>query len=107
MWNDSNDKIMEIMDGLNSKESVFPIHCPICGKREGHLYIHRYDERHGGIWLWCSCCHSFSHLSGIIPDWVENMPNIENSRLEATPEYLDERKTAVDNWVNTLLKRKD
>ena len=70
MWDDSNDKIMEILDELESKECVFPVYCPVCGEKEGHLCIHRYDERHGGIWIWCSNCCAYSHMSGIIPDWA-------------------------------------
>ena len=104
MWNDSNDKIMEIMDRLESRDSAFPVQCPICGEQAGHLYIHRFDERHGGIWIWCSNCHAYSHMSGIIPDWWQNMSGIEEDKLEAEPQYLDENNSAIDEWVNNLLK---
>ena len=107
MWNDGNDKIMEIMDRLDDKDSVFPIQCPVCGKKDGHLCIHRYDEHHGGIWIWCSKCGSYSHMSGIIPDWWENMPGIEEGKLEAEPQYLDERNRAIDHWFNNLLKSRE
>jgi len=40
MWIDNDDRIMEILDYIEkpSKE-CFPVTCPICGKREGHLYF--------------------------------------------------------------------
>ena len=104
MWDDSNDKIMEILDELESKECVFPVYCPVCGEKGGHLCIHRYDGRHGGIWIWCSKCCSCSHLSGIIPDWWKNLPGIEEDKLEADPQYLDERNNVIDDWINGLLK---
>lgn len=107
MWNDSNDKIMEIMDCVDGKESLFPTRCPICGEKAGHLCIHRYDEHHGGIWVWCSRCFSFAHMSGIIPEWWENIPDIEAAQLEADPQYLDERHNAIDEWVNDLLRNRN
>ena len=106
MWNDSNDKIMEIMDRIDGTDSSFPVCCPVCREKGVHLCIHRYDEHHGGIWIWCSKCHSYSHMSGIIPDWWKNMPGIEEVRLEAEPQYLDENNSAIDDWVNGLLKSK-
>ena len=107
MWADNNDKIMEIMNNLDGTAGVFPAHCPVCGEKEGHLCIHRYDALHGGIWIWCSSCNSYMHMSGIIPDWWNNMPDIEEAKLEASPQYLDERKNAIDAWVNNLLESKE
>ena len=46
-------------------------------------------------------------MSGIIPDWWKNMPEIEEGKLEAEPQYLDERNSAIDDWVNTLLKSRE
>ena len=106
MWNDGNDRIMEIMNRLDDSESVFPVQCPVCGEKAGHIFMHRYNERRGGIWIWCSACRSFSHMSGILPDWWENMHGIEKSRLEAVPRYPDERNNDIDEWVNTLLKHR-
>ena len=32
------------------------------------------------------------------------MPDIKEDKLEAEPQYLDERNNAIDEWVNDLLK---
>lgn len=45
MWQDNNDKILDILDAIDKKnKECFPVVCPICGRREGHLYFHRYKE---------------------------------------------------------------
>ena len=105
MWTDDNDKIMEIYDLALIPDTVFPVKCPICGSSTGHIYIHRFDEKHGGIWVWCSKCHSFGHISGIIPDWWNNLEGVDENSLESEPEYLDKYAARTDDWVNSLEKK--
>ena len=39
MWQDNNDKIMDILDNIEaSKIKYFPVVCPICTKKDVHLY---------------------------------------------------------------------
>lgn len=105
MWTDDNDKIMEIYNLALIPETVFPVKCPICGSSTGHIYIHRFDEKHGGIWVWCSECHSFGHMSGIIPDWWNNNDGVDENSLESEPYYLDKYAAMVDDWVNSLERK--
>ena len=101
-WNDENDKIMEIIDALGKQKDVFPIKCPICGKTAGHIYMHRHDEEHGGIWVWCSHCRSYAHMSGTIPSSWKNAPFIDEECLSADPIVLDKNAASIDEWVNKL-----
>ena len=102
MWNDSNDRIMEIYDCIEDPKNKFPTTCPVCGKKAGHIYMHRHDAHHGGIWLWCSECQFFAHMSGIIPEWWQNLSSLDEVYLEAEPSYLDNRAKEIDEWVNTI-----
>lgn len=63
MWKDDDKRIMNILDNIEVKENIqFPVTCPICGKKEGHLYFHRYEnEIAGGMWVWCSACKHSAH----------------------------------------------
>lgn len=66
MWHDDNDDIMKLYNLLEEHEiyNPLPAVCPVCGSKSGHIYLHRYDEEHhGGSWVWCSNCHSYSHAS--------------------------------------------
>jgi hypothetical protein len=42
-WNDSY-KAQVLWDALDkfSKNATFPIECPVCGKKEVHLYYHQW-----------------------------------------------------------------
>ena len=69
MWIDNDDRIMEILDYIEkpSKE-CFPVTCPICGKREGHLYFHRYMQGNarGGMWTWPGVTAVLAVLGGAV-----------------------------------------
>ncbi len=83
VWLDNDDKIMDILDNIETEnKGCFPVVCPICGKKEGHLYFHRNmegDER-GSMWVWCSACYHFSHAM-----------------------YREENKVCIDQWINEIL----
>ena len=103
MWSEDNDKILEILNCIYTSEAVFPVICPVCGKRDGHIYMHEYaGSGRGGLWLWCSVCHHSSHSSYRIPFWWKNLEIIDESRLVSNPDYLERNKTDIDNWVNAL-----
>ena len=108
-YNDS-DTIMKLFDITErySGDSPFPAACPVCGKKAGHIYMHRYDkENHGGMWAWCSSCGSFSHASCSVPAWWRNMSLFTILDLRATPDNLDTQAPLIDDFVNKLLAIKD
>ncbi|MDE6759162.1 MAG: hypothetical protein K2J90_00615 [Lachnospiraceae bacterium] len=106
MWKDDDDKIIDILDAIDGKDKKsLPLSCPICGKDEGHLYFHRfkigYDK--GGMWTWCSACHHCSHATVKVPRWWKNSEKIKFEKLASHPDYLEENKIYIDEWVNRLM----
>lgn len=106
MWQDNNDKILDILDIIetNNKE-CFPVVCPICRRRDGHLYFHRYmegDER-GGMWTWCSACYHSAHTMYRLLKWWKNLDEVHFERLTNYPNYLEDNKISIDEWVNKLM----
>ena len=105
MWQD-DDRIMDVLisDKMETKE-YFPVVCPVCGKREAHSYAHRFKEgeERGGEWAWCSACHTSVHVSARIPKWWKNCDLIDFNKLAAIPNYLEENKVCIDEWMNDLL----
>ena len=46
---------MDILDNIETvNKGCFTVVCPICGKKEGHLYFHRNMEgsERGNMWAW-------------------------------------------------------
>ena len=102
MWI-NNDKIMVIFDMANHGKTPFPSVCPICGKKTAHVYVHRHDDRHCGIWTWCGSCGSYSHMSGELPKWWKNPDFVDADQLCSEPEYLETVSDKIDSWVNSIL----
>ena len=110
MWHDDNDDIMKLYNIINVHEfdTPLPAACPVCGIKSGHIYMHRYDEEdHGGLWVWCSNCHNFSHSSFKVPDWWRNLSLFTIFDLHAVPDNLDEQAKYIDDFVNKLIAIKD
>lgn len=105
MWQDNNDKILDILDFIEIKnKECFPVVCPICGKKEGHLYFHRYKEEElGGVWIWCSACYHSAHARYQLPKWWKNSEEIISEKLASHPDYLEDNKRFIDEWVNKLI----
>lgn len=104
MWKDDNGKIEELYKEIK-KIKIFPTICPVCKKKDAHIYIHVYNgkTRRGGVWVWCSDCHTFFHGSTVVPDYWDNCTRVEVEKLCAIPNYLDELKEIIDAHVNTML----
>ena len=106
MWQDNNNKIIDILDNLEiSNKECFPVVCPICKKKGGHLYFHRnreMDER-GSMWAWCSACCHFTHVMCRLPKWWENLEEVNVEKLTSYPNYLEENKINIDAWINKLI----
>lgn len=109
MWIDDNDKIMNILDNVESKNLAhFPAICPICGKKAAHLYFHKYadDNDKGGMWVWCSSCNHSAHTMFRIPKWWVNLNLIKFEELSSYPDFLEKNKKEIDHWINELLHLK-
>ncbi len=104
MWKDSNDKIDELFLKLQELKE-FPTICPICNKKNAHIYMHVYNNktRRGGSWSWCSECHSFSHSTMYVPEYWRNCSEIELEKLSAVPIYLEEIKDKLDKHANAIM----
>ena len=106
MWHSDKDDILKLYKVLDEPgtDSPFPSVCPVCGSKSGHVYMHRYDEKHhGGSWAWCSNCYSYFHGSCIVPEWWRNHSSITILQLEHSPEYLESQADLIDSLVNKLL----
>lgn len=106
MWND-NDKILGIFDKANEGGMQFPCQCPVCQKHSAHIYIHRHNNKHCGIWTWCNECGASAHLSGQTPSWWVNPDFVDAGQLCSDPSYLDEIADQIDKWVNSLVPAKN
>ena len=103
-WDDSK---MPCMDWCTVK-SAPPYVCPVCGEKSMHLYLNRdKNTEHGGVWNWCESCHGYSHASCRIPGWWKNLDIIEQDKLLHSPEYLNEHKEQIDDWVGEVLKKRE
>jgi len=98
MWHD-NDTIMEIYNAANCGKITFPSTCPVCNNRAAHLYIHKHNNEHSGIWTWCSKCGASSHMSAKTPKWWKNPNFIESDKLCSNPDYLNSLSDKIDEWV--------
>ena len=104
MWND-NDRILSIFRNVEDGKSVYPCECPVCNTRNAHIYIHKHNDRHCGMWAWCSNCGAFSHTSGTAPKWWKNPDFVDSSRLCGEPQYLDQMKESLDDWINAIIPK--
>lgn len=106
MWRDNNDKIMDILANIETQnKELFPVVCPVCGEKDGHIYIHgnkKEDER-GSMWVWCSACYHTAHAVYRLPKWWENSEKISVEELTSLPDYLEKNKDCIDEWVNKLI----
>lgn len=107
MWKDDNDKIEELCEDIKKIKNL-PEVCPMCKKRGVHIYMHVYNRktRRGGVWGWCSECHTFFHGSTFVPDYWENCTDVEVEKLCAIPAYLEELKEKIDEHVNAIIKKR-
>lgn len=106
MWND-NDKIMSVYNKTTEGGTQFPCQCPVCQKLSAHIYIHRHNDKHCGIWTWCNECGSTSHMSGETPNWWENPAFVNEKKLCSDPSYLNEMSDEIDKWVNSHMPTKN
>lgn len=103
MWNDANKDIFEIFDKVKEKETL-PLVCPVCSKREAHIYMYRFKNNKGSIWAWCSACRVSEHERVTLPIWWKNSEVLDENLLGVHPDMLEEKKVFVDKYVNMLIK---
>ena len=106
-WNDSRDEIMDIIEGVeDNKEPQIPFICPICNTSNAHIYMHRWENKRGTIWIWCSHCKSCTHASRLrLPDWWENSEFIDVSELTSHPVFLEPKADLIDKHLCQLLRK--
>ena len=105
MWHD-NDKMVAIYNNITEDINKFPCECPECNSEAVHVYLHSHDSIHCGVWLWCSRCGAFAHMSGQVPKWWKNPIFINGHELCAEPDYLETHAVDIDEWVNSLIPTK-
>lgn len=107
MWDDSKDKIMDIIEDLkNNKEIQVPLMCPICYSNNAHIYMYRWENGRGTIWTWCSNCKSCTHGSRMeLPSWWENASFIDVSELTSHPVFLEPKADQIDKHLIKLIKK--
>ncbi|MCR4557105.1 MAG: hypothetical protein K5779_04700 [Saccharofermentans sp.] len=102
MWEDSKEMLKSF--DLNMLEKTYPNICPICGVEEKHVFFYRFDDEDndGGVWMWCSKCHSYTHAHVVIPSNWKNPDFISEEVLDDSVDYLETNKDKIDEWVNKL-----
>jgi hypothetical protein len=74
--------------------------CPVCGAVALHRWyqVGKLIERviegiefmaEGGLWEWCSNCHSFEHSHGLVPAWWSCDLEVDEQKLTALPIALE------------------
>ena len=104
MWKE-DDRLMELVVALESPALTLPTKCPICGTEHAHIFMHRYksDEARGTIWVWCSSCQGYIHLGYKLPNWWENLDEVNEDELNAFPDYPEGIKDRIDAWLPKLI----
>lgn len=105
MWKDNNDNIEKLWYGFLNKSNRYPCVCPICRKVAAHVYLHRYKECKGTVWMWCSKCKNCSHGTVAIPDWWVDDTFVELNKTSSHPDYLETLKEKIDSYVNFLFDK--
>lgn len=104
MWNDAKDDILDIFEKVKEKEPL-PLYCPMCGKKEAHIYMYRFEDyNRGTVWAWCSACKATAHARMMLPIWWKNAEVLDNRLLGVHPDMLEAKKTVVDKYVNMLIR---
>lgn len=77
--------------------------CPVCNKQELHRYYQAVERKtcqigeqifiaNGACWQWCSNCRSYVHLSALVPSWWSCDLVVDESKLTAEPEAIEEAR---------------
>lgn len=108
-WNDEDDRLDEILkDILISGIKQYPLRCPICEKNSLNLYfLRRGTRKNGGVWVWCSNCHSFTHGTVPIPMWWQNCVEIDAEKLTSLPLYQEENCKKIEKHIKNILGYKE
>lgn len=101
-----NEEMLQLYEEFLQGSPSFPVTCPVCSKKGGHVYLDRDENsERGGMWCWCSECKSFIHAESYIPKWWFNPTFIEESELCAgDADELERNVASIDDLVNELLR---
>ena len=102
MWEESIKMLKSF--SLNMLERVYPDTCPECGSNDKHVFFFKFDEEdsNGGMWMWCSKCHSYTHARVVIPSIWKNPDFSDEDELDDSIDYLEENKDNIDAWISDL-----
>lgn len=107
MWTDYDDKIIDNIFNSAEKSENAPFLCDTCKNKSVHLYMHIYNNTtgRGGLWIWCSSCHSFLHSSVYVPSGWENCLLAEKEKLCSPPICLENIKAEIDKHTNKMINK--
>jgi hypothetical protein len=82
--------------------------CPVCsavslhrwyqkGKNIKQVIEDREFAAHGGLWEWCSNCHSFEHYSCLVPSWWSCNLKVDVKKLTLLPTAIEEARINSDS----------
>mgnify|MGYP000712472399 CR=1 FL=1 len=85
-------------------KDAFPVVCPICGEKDGHLYFHRNrDGDEKGVCGYGAVNAIILHMHLCrLPKWWKNLDKINFEELTSYPNHLEENKFCIDEWINKL-----
>lgn len=70
--------------------------CPVCGVAA----LHRWYGVGGGLWEWCSACHSFEHYSARVPEWWACGLKVNFFRLQHDPGAIEAARLEQELLAN-------
>ena len=107
MWEESRNMLHSF--DLNMLDRVYPDNCPDCGAQDKHVFFYKFDEadKDGGVWMWCSKCHSYTHARAVIPPMWRNPDFIDEDKLDSSMDYLEANKARIDSWISDFKKSDD
>lgn len=100
-WHCDKSNLDIVIDEAINKKIRIGANC--CSDPEIHIYCHRFTDRDGSAWGWCSRCGSYSHLFLRLPIEWKNLDSIQTQNLVARPDYLEREKDQIDKHLDDYL----
>lgn len=105
-WHDDKTNLAEVAYAALCNHKTVAAKC--CDASSIHVYGHKYSERRGSAWVWCSKCGAFAHIDGIPIDsnW-KNSAKVEFSKLTGIPFYLRSIQEDVDQHFEKYMNARE
>lgn len=100
-WNNDNNIYKSYISSTNNDVKNFSFICSVCGRKDLHIFFHRWrkNDLKGSGWIWFSYCKSFDHGRFTLPNHWENFEKINPENLKYEPNYLEEIKNCIDEYI--------